>query len=391
MRPFALFLLTIGLVIHSSYCQHNEGTCEPQFLEQCIKMADPLLKEPKHVFPTNTDDIDHVCREVFPQTWSQFIACIKSFTATCLSPSQRSDFNRAVGDSINSVHKLCTNEDYKSNYLKNADCIKDKAMDEPCQPYYEKLVNHIQEGSVSSEDLCCAHDSFKTCVIEETKECPCQDEQGSCGDQTQTASHFAKVIVDNSLGFLLKQCNSIITPLTACNGYIPKRPRFEPSSEAGNHDSTSDGYFPSGGASPPSLPADDESIGISNVVTDPQQPVPVQSTNDPRTPKEVNTENDDDVGFLDNTVASSSSSTSTQRSSGGLEGRLSSARSSLESWLADSEITDFDEFFRQTFRTASAQPSRSKSGPPSNVLPQGSAVVKALVSTLMSIVFYNFF
>ena len=57
----------------------------------------------------------YVFREVFPQTWSEFIACIKSFTATCLSPSQRADFNRAVGDSINSVHKLCTNEDYKTS------------------------------------------------------------------------------------------------------------------------------------------------------------------------------------------------------------------------------------------------------------------------------------
>ena len=27
---------------------------------------------------------------------------------------QRSDFNRAVGDSINSVHKMCTNDDYKN-------------------------------------------------------------------------------------------------------------------------------------------------------------------------------------------------------------------------------------------------------------------------------------
>ncbi len=26
---------------------------------------------------------------------------------------QRSEFNRAVGDSINSVHKMCTNEEYK--------------------------------------------------------------------------------------------------------------------------------------------------------------------------------------------------------------------------------------------------------------------------------------
>ena len=27
---------------------------------------------------------------------------------------QKADFNRAVGDSINSVHKMCTNEDYKN-------------------------------------------------------------------------------------------------------------------------------------------------------------------------------------------------------------------------------------------------------------------------------------
>ena len=55
-----------------------------------------------------------------------------------------------------------------------------------------------------------AHDSFKTCVIEETKECPCEGDSRSCRDQTQTASHFAKIIVDNSLGFLLKQCKSIV-------------------------------------------------------------------------------------------------------------------------------------------------------------------------------------
>ena len=53
-----------------------------------------------------------------------------------------------------------------------------------------------------------AHDSFKMCVIEETKECPCDEDW--CSDNTQTASHFAKTIMDNSLGFLLKQCNSIV-------------------------------------------------------------------------------------------------------------------------------------------------------------------------------------
>ena len=41
---------------------NDGGQCEPQFLDQCIKMADPLLKEPKHVFPSTADEIDHVCR-----------------------------------------------------------------------------------------------------------------------------------------------------------------------------------------------------------------------------------------------------------------------------------------------------------------------------------------
>ena len=37
-------------------------SCEPQFLEKCIKMANPLLKEPKHVFPSTSEDVEHVCR-----------------------------------------------------------------------------------------------------------------------------------------------------------------------------------------------------------------------------------------------------------------------------------------------------------------------------------------
>ena len=59
--------------------------------------------------------------EIFPKTWSEHISCIKSFTSTCLSTNQRSDFNRAVGDSINSVHKMCTNEDYKSGNISSID------------------------------------------------------------------------------------------------------------------------------------------------------------------------------------------------------------------------------------------------------------------------------
>ena len=53
------------------------------------------------------------CSDVFPKMWSEFIGCTKSFAASCISSSDLSQFNRAVGNSINSVHKMCTNEDYQ--------------------------------------------------------------------------------------------------------------------------------------------------------------------------------------------------------------------------------------------------------------------------------------
>lgn len=45
--------------------------------------------------------------------WSDFVGCTKSFAASCISSTELSQFNRAVGNSINSVHKMCTNEDYQ--------------------------------------------------------------------------------------------------------------------------------------------------------------------------------------------------------------------------------------------------------------------------------------
>jgi hypothetical protein len=66
------------------------------------------------------------CSDVFPKMWSDFIGCTKSFAATCISSSELSQFNRAVGNSINSVHKMCTNEDYqKGEVIFNTICIAD--------------------------------------------------------------------------------------------------------------------------------------------------------------------------------------------------------------------------------------------------------------------------
>nr|CAD7411247.1 unnamed protein product [Timema poppensis] len=40
-------------------CQYD---CSEQEHSRCVKMADPLIKDPKLVFPDNKQDIEHMCR-----------------------------------------------------------------------------------------------------------------------------------------------------------------------------------------------------------------------------------------------------------------------------------------------------------------------------------------
>ena len=55
-------LLVLLVFVANGQQQGGDSGCDPLALDQCIKMADPLLKEPKNVFPTSADDIDNVCR-----------------------------------------------------------------------------------------------------------------------------------------------------------------------------------------------------------------------------------------------------------------------------------------------------------------------------------------
>ena len=88
--------------------------CRTETLNTCIKLADPLLEDPRYVFPAANEDVDHVCKWVrgqkewkwvdfyknffsvlFPKTWSEFVTCIKKYTSDCLTADQvsRSHFD----------------------------------------------------------------------------------------------------------------------------------------------------------------------------------------------------------------------------------------------------------------------------------------------------------
>lgn len=222
-------LLLFGVCV---MCQQRLD-CQADELQSCIKLADPLLKDPKYVFPSNKQDINHVCNVLFPRTWSNFVSCIRRYTDTCLTQDQRGDFNRAVGDSINSVHKMCTNDDYQADYLQHAECIKEKSTDEIyCGTHYNLLVQQVQGSrEASKQELCCSHNSFKECVLAETEQCRCEGE--NCRDG-MSAKQFARTMLDKALGFLLKQCNNYVPNSSDCAQYVHtttekpfKQPRFD--------------------------------------------------------------------------------------------------------------------------------------------------------------------
>lgn len=241
---FTVLLATLGPVSGQSRLD-----CRAESLNTCIRLADPLIEDPRYVFPSNTEDIDHVCNVLFPRTWSEFVSCIRQYTTECLTQDQRDDFNRAVGDSINSVHKMCTNEDYRNDYLLHAECIKDRSTRESfCGRHYTRLVEQVKgTREATQRDMCCTYSSFKACVLYETESCTCPTLQ-DCA-QGMSAQGFARAMLDKALGFLLKQCQDYEASERDCPLYraprVEKQPRFN-DEEAITERFSGGSYFPSG-------------------------------------------------------------------------------------------------------------------------------------------------
>jgi len=248
--------VSVFLFVLQGVCECADRVdCSPERVSACIKVAGPLL-DSDHVFPSSVEDIDHVCNVLFPKTWSGFMACIQEYTSSCLSQDQAADLNRAVGDSINSVHKMCTNEDYKNDYLGHASCLKEKSVNEDyCGGYYTTLMDMVRgDNQASHTQICCTHRSFKECVIAETELCPCDSESGCNGEE---ATGFARAMLNKALGFLLKQCQTYEQLEGDCEIYRrpqKKQPRVEDTLP--NESRYEEGsYFPSGGKSGNGVPS----------------------------------------------------------------------------------------------------------------------------------------
>lgn len=198
---FATLLLLPGLVVAS----------DPRGIEEltrCIKMAEPLVKDPENIFPLNNRDIERVCK-----LWDNFVRCVEDYTLHFLSSTQRQELNAAIESSVKSVNQLCVEDpEYRRSYIENAPCLKRVSMNRTlCGGQYDYLADLVQGLQATDAQMCCAHHKFRECVLDKT---PRECDRGN--PHQNTASNFMRSMLDRALGFLLQKCKNFVPNARDC-------------------------------------------------------------------------------------------------------------------------------------------------------------------------------
>ncbi|XP_015368887.1 PREDICTED: uncharacterized protein LOC107165246 [Diuraphis noxia] len=171
---------------HMIYAQN----CGKEEYNRCIALADPLVKDPHLIYPGNLKDIDNICR-----TWTLFVDCTKRYTEHCFEENKRKVFNKAVENSIELVHQMCTSPQYQTEYLKHASCLRTTLFeDSRCGRHYRSLAGFIS-NETSGPSICCTHHRFRECVLDQTRRTCNQDDDS-----------FTQQLLDKAFGFFRNQC-----------------------------------------------------------------------------------------------------------------------------------------------------------------------------------------
>ncbi|XP_022693839.1 uncharacterized protein LOC111263205 [Varroa jacobsoni] len=160
--------------------------CAPR-LRNCTEMVRPFLHDLKYMFPTTINDVDNMCK-----MWSDFVDCVRRYTKDCATQEQRNRFNQAVGDSVDTVHAICSSDKYQKEYLQSASCFRKVSVDN-CGSHYNDLVEEVTNAVANNDHICCSYSKFRSCVSEPLLRL--------CGSRART-------IMDHSMDFLIHRCSS---------------------------------------------------------------------------------------------------------------------------------------------------------------------------------------
>eukprot|EP00095_Tigriopus_kingsejongensis_P012688 maker-scaffold22_size673200-snap-gene-4.18 protein:Tk12688 transcript:maker-scaffold22_size673200-snap-gene-4.18-mRNA-1 annotation:"PREDICTED: uncharacterized protein LOC100570485" len=173
-------------------------------LHVCFQSVQNVFLTPSFIFPASQKEVDQSCSQTFPKMWSDFVSCVTNFTEACeMSNPEKTQIHQAVGKSINSIHKICTNKAMQADYRNVSACLRQKiSANSECEAPYQKFIQDANQGY---ESLCCSHNDFKDCLLDESKPC-CSNEE--CGDLVFSAD-LAKSWLEQAFGFVFKQCEDL--------------------------------------------------------------------------------------------------------------------------------------------------------------------------------------
>ncbi|XP_075524904.1 uncharacterized protein LOC142557141 [Dermacentor variabilis] len=184
---FVMNLAWLACVVTTAAALANArgpSSCESK-LQNCTDLVKPFLNDLRYMFPTTIEDVDDMCK-----MWSRFVDCIRRYVTDCATEDQRSKFNNAVGDSIDTVHAICSSERYQKEYLQNASCFRKVSVDN-CGVFYTAMVDQVTNPASRHDHICCSYSQFKSCVSEPLLRL--------CGNRART-------IMDHSMAFLIDRC-----------------------------------------------------------------------------------------------------------------------------------------------------------------------------------------
>ncbi|GFV88019.1 uncharacterized protein TNCV_3241691 [Trichonephila clavipes] len=165
----------------------SKEACEKK-LHNCTGMMQPVLNEVRYMFPISQLEIEGMCK-----VWSHIMDCVRKYVMDCSSEEQRTKFNEAVSNSIDSVHAICSSERYRRDYLEYASCFRQVSM-ESCGHHFKKMVDSAYNPHSLEIHICCAYRQYEKCVSDPI--------QRLCGPQ---ALH----ILDDSMSSLKSRCEAV--------------------------------------------------------------------------------------------------------------------------------------------------------------------------------------
>ncbi|GBM98237.1 hypothetical protein AVEN_116364-1 [Araneus ventricosus] len=177
----------------------SREACEKK-LHNCTGMMQPVLNEVRYMFPVTQLEIEGMCK-----VWSHIMDCVRKYVTDCSSEEQRTKFNEAVSNSIDSVHAICSSERYRRDYLEYASCFRKVSM-ESCGNHFKKMVDSAYNPHSLEIHICCAYRQYEKCVSDPI--------QRMCGPQ---ALH----ILDDSMSSLKSRCEAVSKSLKPADKICP--------------------------------------------------------------------------------------------------------------------------------------------------------------------------